>query len=709
MFLSAPPVHKDELDDLLWEITRSLSLLIVIGAAVVCWFIIIDNKLNVDALFATSVLIIVDTIVYRRGAQNRRLARYTFIWSITLWLIIILLFSPETWWIFLGLPTIMASIVLLSIDAALNSSLIVSTILLLTITGERDYPALGFLAFSLFTGVLSWVTVETIYVTLHWTKLNEQRANALLEEARRNREEILRTMKSLERSNAALRRAQIELRAAHKEAEEARQLKEQFAANISHELRTPLNLVLGFTEVMHLTPEVYGGADWPPTLKGDIYQIYRSSRHLLEMIDDILDLSRFQMSAFKLNREPTPIKLILEEGVDIAKDLFRERLVRFQVDLDDDLPVVKVDKTRIRQVILNLINNAYRFTETGYVRLTARANAHDVFISVIDTGPGIPADKLSFIFHEFYQVDGSLNRRHGGTGLGLAISKQFVESHGGEIRVESEVGVGSTFTFTIPIFEEEPKTEFKSTENIVELPPTEDKGVMLVIDSDPLVAATMKEYMSAYEVIPVDGLAALDTAVSEYYPDIIIHNIAPHIDNKTNSSSPALVPWIECSLPSRSWILQQLNVAASFVKPVTSDELIRGVQNIGPVRDILIIDDDPGFAQLVERILQASGDDYSIQRIHTSSNAIERIRLKTPDVLLLDLTMPGANGMPILEFMRNNAGLASVPIILLSATNYAEDLLANHGSRIVVQHQSRISTAKILEYIRANSDVARKA
>jgi signal transduction histidine kinase/CheY-like chemotaxis protein len=708
MFLSAPSVHEAELDDLLWEIIRSLSLLIVIGATVVCWFIVIESKLNADTFFVTLALMTVGTIIYRHGAENHRLARYAFIWSITLWLIIILLLNTETWWIFLGLPTIMASIVLLSIDGALNSGLIVATISLLTITGERDYPILSFVAFSLFTGVLSWVTVETIYVTLHWTKLNEQRANALLEEARKNREEILRTLKSLERANVALRRAQIELRAAHRQAEEARQLKEQFAANISHELRTPLNLVLGFTEVMHLTPEVYGGADWPPTLKADIYQIYRSSRHLLEMIDDILDLSRFQMSAFKINREPTPIKLILEEGIDIAKDLFRERPVQFQIDLADGLPIVKVDKTRIRQVILNLINNAYRFTEAGFVRLTARADEHEVFISVSDSGLGIPAEKIPFIFEEFYQVDGSLNRRHGGTGLGLAISKEFVESHGGKIRLESKVGVGSSFTFTIPIFEEETKTALKPPEDIAEMSMAEDKAVMLVIDSDPSVTAMVKEHMDNFEIVQVDNLTMLDAAISEYCPDIIVHNIAPHT-NKTGPSLPTLVPWIECSLPSRSWVQQQLNVAASFVKPVTSYELIQAVRNIGPVHDVLIIDDDPGFPQLVERILQTSGDNYSIQCIHTGNDAIERIKLKNPDVLLLDLTMPDMNGMPLLEFMRNNVELARVPVILLSATNYAEDLLANQGSRIVVQHQNRISTAKILEYIRANSDVVRNA
>jgi len=706
MFLSAPSVNEAELDDLLWEITRSLSLLILIGAAVICWFIVIENMLNISTFFATLALMIVDTMIYQYGAENRRLARYSFMWAITLWLIVILLLNSEIWWSFFGLSTIMVSIILLSSEGIFNSGLIIATVLILAATGERDYPLLGVVAFSVFTGVLSWATVETIYVTLRWTQLNERRANALLEETRKNREEILRALESLERSNMALYRTQIELRAAHRKAEEARQLKEQFAANISHELRTPLNLVLGFTEVMCLTPEVYGGDDWPPTLKGDIDQIYRSSRHLLDMIDDILDLSRFQMSTFKLNKEPMPIRAILEEGIDIAKNLFRARPVEFQVDLADNLPIVKVDKTRIRQVILNLINNAYRFTETGFVRLTARADEHEVFISVSDSGLGIPAEKIPFIFDEFYQADGSLNRRHGGTGLGLAISKKFVESHGGEIRVESEVGVGSIFTFTIPIFEEDVATALEPPEDIAELPLVEDKSVMLVIDSDPLVAEMVKEHMDNYEIVQVDRLAMLDVAISEHHPDIIVHNTAPHTNNKTGPPLSTLVPWIECSLPSRSWILKQLNVAASFVKPVTSSELIRSVRDIGSVHDVLIIDDDPGFAQLVERILQTSGDDYSIHCIHTGDNAITQMQLKVPDVLLLDLTMPDLKGIRILEFMQGHHDLANVPIILLSSTNYAEDLLAKQGSRIVVQHSSRISTAKVLRYIRAISDAA---
>jgi CheY-like chemotaxis protein len=169
------------------------------------------------------------------------------------------------------------------------------------------------------------------------------------------------------------------------------------------------------------------------------------------------------------------------------------------------------------------------------------------------------------------------------------------------------------------------------------------------------------------------------------------------------------VPLIECSLPSRSWILKELNVAASFIKPVTSHELIQSVRDIGPVHDVLIIDDDPGSAKLVERILQTSGNNYSIRCIHADDNAIKQMDLKAPDVLLLDLTMPDINGVQILEFVQNHTEWAEVPVILLSATNYAEDLLANQDSRVSVQHRGRISTTRVLKYIRAISSAVQRA
>ncbi|WP_119070677.1 hybrid sensor histidine kinase/response regulator [Aggregatilinea lenta] len=708
MFLSAPAVNETKLDDLLWEITRSLALLIVVGGTAICWMIVFEGMFNRPTFLATLALMAAETAVYKVGDRYQRLARYLFIWAITAWLCSVLLLNHESWWIFLGLPTVMASIILLSSGAVPSVTLFVVTVMVLALSGERDYSLFSFIGFSFFTGVLSWVTVQTLYVTLHWTMLSEQHASALLEETRKNRAEILVTLKSLERSNTALRRAEIELRNAYKEAENARQLKEQFAANISHELRTPLNLILGFSEVMHLTPEVYEAADWPSTLQGDIYQVYRSSCHLLEMIDDILDLSRFQMSSFKLNREPTPVATILNEGLDIAKDLFRGRQVEFRVDLADNLPIVRVDKTRIRQVILNLINNAYRFTEIGYVKLSAWADARQVYISVTDTGPGIAADKVPFIFEEFYQADSSLNRSHGGTGLGLTISKKFVESHGGEIGVKSEVGAGSVFTFTIPIIDDDASTLLQPPDEADAEPENEVKPVVLVVDPDPSVAALVQRHLRNCEIVPVESAAQVDKSISEHYPDLVIVNTMPQANDRVGSMLPLSVPCIECSLPSRSWVLAELNVAASFIKPVNSRDLIQAVHDIGPVHDVLIIDDDPGFAQLVERILQTAGQNYVIRSSHASERALQQMRLKAPDVLLLDLTMPDINGVRILEFMHDCPELADVPVILLSATNFAEDLLANHGSRIAIQHRARISTPQVLEYIRALSEVIHK-
>jgi len=412
------------------------------------------------------------------------------------------------------------------------------------------------------------------------------------------------------------------------------------------------------------------------------------------------------MSAFRLNREPTPIRQILEEGIDIARDLFRDREVELQVDLAQDLPIVEVDKTRIRQVILNLINNAYRFTESGFVRLTARADDNNVSITVSDSGLGISAENLPFIFGEFYQGDRSLSRRHGGTGLGLAISKEFVESHGGEIWVESTVGVGSSFTFTIPIFKDDAESALRLRDEVAAAPSPEETEVILVVDPDRLVAAMVQEHLAGFEVVQIDSLADLEAAINEYYPDLIVHNVAPNAESNSDSALQTFAPWIECSLPSRSWILKQFHVAAHFVKPVIASDLIQAVQDIGAVRDVLVIASDPGSAQLVERILQTSANDYDILCLQAGDDAISQIQLEPPDVMVLDLTMPDLQGMRLLDFMQNQPDLANVPVILMSATDFAEDLLTKQGSRIVVKHPNRIPTAKLLDYIRAITQIA---
>jgi signal transduction histidine kinase len=200
----------------------------------------------------------------------------------------------------------------------------------------------------------------------------QQRADHLLELVRNRQVELSRLLKSLDLTNVLLHRTQRELIAARKREEEMRLLKEQFAANVSHELRTPLNLIVGFSEVMCLSSEVYGNVDWPPALRQDIYQIYRSSHHLLEMIDDILDLSRFEMVGFALNKEPTPLEPLLREAVEMVKGFLSRRPVHLEAKIAPELPALEIDRIRVRQVLLNLLTNAQRFTEEGTIRLEAK-------------------------------------------------------------------------------------------------------------------------------------------------------------------------------------------------------------------------------------------------------------------------------------------------------------------------------------------------
>ena len=308
-----------------------------------------------------------------------------------------------------------------------------------------DASLLPPLALLWLTAFMGWLSSRGLYTVLDWAWSSQQRANQLLEELRDRRGELNRTLVALTEANRRLKRTGRELALARQRADEARRLKEQFAANISHELRTPLNLILGFSEMMYLSPDVYGEMEWPSTLRRDVHQIYRSSRQLMDLINDVLDLSRIDAVRMPIHSEPSDLAEIIREAVETASDLFRGRVLDVRVEMPPELPPLNLDRTRIRQVLLNLLNNAARFTQHGHIIVSAERNEREVVVSVADTGVGIPAEELPAIFEEFHQVDMSLRRRQEGAGLGLAISKRFVELHNGRIWAESQAGEGSTF------------------------------------------------------------------------------------------------------------------------------------------------------------------------------------------------------------------------------------------------------------------------
>jgi CheY-like chemotaxis protein len=488
---------------------------------------------------------------------------------------------------------------------------------------------------------------------------------------------------------------------ARKQADEARRMKERFAANISHELRTPLNLILGFSEVMYKSPETYGNISWTPTLRRDIYQVYRSSEHLLEMIDDVLDLSRYELLDFSLYREPVPINRTILEAVEIARDLFVGSAVALETDLAPDLPVLDIDITRIRQVVINLLKNARSFTSEGFVKVTARMEKDCVVVSVKDTGEGIPQEKLSAIFDEFYQVDQSRSRKRQGAGLGLAICKRLVEAHEGSIWVESQEGVGTEFFFTLPLPAREYRALPISTSDLGEILQPTSRQCVLMVESDPTMVSMIARRLGHLEIIQVEEAAFLEEYVDRYRPSMVIVNSFPGNSHPVRLNGDYSVLVIQVSLPSPAWLAKELEIRTSLIKPVTSKQLLECMAQYEHVKDILIMDDDREFVQLMYRYLQSSGREYNVRFAYDGDEGWLSLCQQPPDLVLLDVIMPGRNGFEIIEEMKRSQSLSRTEVILITGTHFEEELKKQYESQMCIQRKGGLSYTQVLACLRA--------
>ncbi len=265
------------------------------------------------------------------------------------------------------------------------------------------------------------------------------------------------------------------------EMRELDRLKSQFLANMSHELRTPLNSIIGFSRV------ILKGIDGPITelQDQDLNAIYNSGQHLLRLINDILDLSKIDAGKMELAFEDVNVSELLQSVIPTANGLIKEKPLKLEQNITPNLPIVHADATRLRQVLINLLSNAAKFTDEGTITIfaesqTAESGQPEVVIKVTDTGPGISEEDQKKLFQAFSQVDSSPTRKTGGTGLGLSISKRLIELHGGRIDVISEVGKGSTFYFTLPIPSTAPTQDFNDIQ-------PEGKTILAVEDDNQII------------------------------------------------------------------------------------------------------------------------------------------------------------------------------------------------------------------------------
>jgi signal transduction histidine kinase/DNA-binding response OmpR family regulator len=545
------------------------------------------------------------------------------------------------------------------------------------------------------------VVLANVYWTLENTQNYQDYFRQQMYDAREQRAELVKTSKALRAAQDNLAHTNRQLRQAYRAAEEARRLKAQFAANVSHEFRTPINLIVGFSEMIVTTPQAYG-VPLPYVYRADVHAIYRNAKHLQGLINDVLDVSQIEAGQMLIVREEVDFRALLTETAALARDLVESRGLGFQVALPDHLPTLPVDRLRIRQIILNLLSNAARFTDSGTVKLWADLEGADLCIGVSDTGIGIPSGEMGRIFDEFYQSESALSRRKGGSGLGLTLSKRFAEMHGGILRVESAgiPGQGSTFRLLLPL---SASGGSKSIGLGLATPePVRETREFLVLDDDAAVTQMFERYAGKHHAIGVSNAEEAARLAGTISPAAIIvdKQRAAVLEDAIFSASP--VPVITCQMPSGRRAMQQRGVTDYLVKPVSADALLNALSELaGQIKTVLIVDDDPDLVRMFGRMLQAEPHSYQVWKAFNGREGLAMMRQQPPDAVILDLLMPDMDGMTVIEQMKADPLLAQVPIVLASARGAVDAILPTTGGELVVRKPSGFQPIELVQCVEA--------
>ncbi|MGQ9681098.1 MAG: ATP-binding response regulator [Anaerolineae bacterium] len=520
-----------------------------------------------------------------------------------------------------------------------------------------------------------------LLTAVQWSWAHHEESRRLLEQARDLQVRLKQTLADLADANEQLTRLNRLAQGLRQSAEEARRSKEQFVANVSHELRTPLNMIVGYSEMIMQRAEGRG-APLPKGIRSDLAVIHRNAQHLSSLVDDVLDLSQIEAGQSALTREPVDLHEIVQEAITAVQPLFASRGLELAAEVAEGL-ILSADRTRLREVILNLLSNAGRFTQEGGAAIRARREGDHVLVSVADTGAGIPADRLQRLFRPFEQLDPSIRRRFGGTGLGLAISKGFVELHGGEMWAESEVGRGTTFHFRLPLeapaepvrdisrwFHPEWRYEARVRPSLAPAPVLKQR--LVVLEEGRALSRLLARYLNHAELV---AAASMSQALSELARTpaqallVNAHSLEAGLQQvRAGGGAPEGTPAIVCCLPDSAEAAASLDAAGYLVKPIAAEALLAALAGLPqPVHTVLIVDDEPEALKLFWRVLSASERGYRVITAGSGREALEVLRADKVDAVLLDLVMPEMDGFAFLAARREDPDLRSVPVIVISA------------------------------------------
>src|SRR5499427_7934174 len=481
----------------------------------------------------------------------------------------------------------------------------------------------------------------------------------------------------------------------YRQLEMASEHKSAFLASMSHELRTPLNAIIGYSEMLYETAQDEGQEEFLP----DLAKIRDAGRHLLGLINDILDLSKIEAGKMELYLEEVDLVPLVEEVRSIVEPLAAANGNRLDILCPPALGTLYTDRTKLKQSLLNLLSNAGKFTHEGRIWLEVSPAAGEISFIVSDTGIGMSEEQQGRLFQAFSQADASTTKQYGGTGLGLAITKHFCEMLGGRIAVESAPGQGSTFTITLP------DRDHVVSDAVARPEGDEHAPLVMIVDDDPnardLLTATVRR--EGYRVIEAtDGDTALALA-REWRPDVVTLDVLmPRMDGwavlTALKSDPELVdiPVIIVTVLADRGIAVSLGAAEFLTKPVDRARLAATLRrHVFGSGVVLVVDDESDSRQLARRHLDRLG--WDVAEAKDGTDALSWLsRNPRPTMILLDLLMPGMNGFAFLEEIAKNPEWRGIPIVILTAMPLGaaeRELLAGRTREVIAKGADDLASA----------------
>jgi CheY-like chemotaxis protein/signal transduction histidine kinase len=492
--------------------------------------------------------------------------------------------------------------------------------------------------------------------------------------------EIIRQQnEDLDRLAQDLGRAKQEVEKRAREVEEAARLKSEFLANFSHEIRTPLNGIIGYCDLLQREE----GERLTLHGRRDLSTIRANAKTLLALINDILDLSKIESGHMDVVKEQVDMQSLAQECTATVQDYLKNKDVELRAEVDDAAKEAFTDPLKVRQLMLNLLSNAAKFTELGEIVLGIKAKGNTMVISVEDTGVGIPPEQVQHIFEKFRQVDGKTTRTAGGTGLGLAIVRELAVLLGGTAHVSSTVGRGSCFTIELPgAIEGEGATQTRRSSMPASKPAAATRpedALVLIVDDDPMMQQLLRGQLEGdgFRVqLASDGHEGIRLA-KELRPHVVILDIyLPKVDGwsvlSRLKSEDALenIPVVILSVEEQRARGFSLGAFEYLVKPVDPERLLDVVKSaiVPGSGEILVVDDDAETRELVTRQLKGAG--FTATAVGTGEDAILRARVTPPSLMVLDLMMPGLDGFDVLTRLREDG--AEFPVVVLTGKDLDE-------------------------------------